>query len=140
MTPTIVRKETITQEDLLAVTKPLQQFNLETGPPLGHIPVLLHVVDPEGNPTGGLFGQIFYDWLHIEYLVVPESLRSTGVGTQLMLQAEQIAAEAKCIGVYVDTLGFQARPFYEKLGYTVYGQLEDHPRGHTHYFLQKRLR
>ena len=41
----------------------------------------------------------------------------------------------------LDTLSFQARPFYEKLGYRVYGQLEDFPAGsgHTRYYLTKTL-
>ena len=140
MTYTISRKENSTQEDVLAIAKPLQQFNLQAGPPLGNIPVTLHILDADGNTTGGLFGQIIYDWLHIEYLIVPEPLRHTGIGTQLMHQAEQIATETDCVGVYLDTLDFQARPFYEKLGYTAFGQLEDHPRGTIHYFLQKRLK
>lgn len=28
---------------------------------------------------------------------------------------------------------------YEKLSYTVFGTLEDHPKGHTQYFLKKTL-
>jgi hypothetical protein len=41
--------------------------------------------------------------------------------------------------LWLDTFSFQARPFYEKLGYEVFGQLEDYPRGHSRYFLQKRF-
>ena len=35
-------------------------------------------------------------------------------------------------------LVFQALSFYQKLGYQIFGQLEDYPVGHTRYFLQKR--
>ena len=34
---------------------------------------------------------------------------------------------------------FQARPFYERFGYQCFGVLNDHPLGHTHYFMYKRL-
>jgi hypothetical protein len=34
---------------------------------------------------------------------------------------------------------FQARPFYERLGYRVFGELPDCPRGATKYYLSKRL-
>jgi hypothetical protein len=34
---------------------------------------------------------------------------------------------------------FQARPFYEKLGYRVFGTLENHPAGHQHHFMTKQL-
>ncbi len=36
-------------------------------------------------------------------------------------------------------MSFQALPFYQKLGYTVFGQLDDLPIGHQMYFLQKAL-
>jgi hypothetical protein len=39
----------------------------------------------------------------------------------------------------VDTYSFEAKPFYEKLGYEVYGVLEDYPEEHCKYFLKKRL-
>jgi GNAT superfamily N-acetyltransferase len=139
LTHTIVRKEKPEQADILAIAKPLQQFNLQAGPPPRHVIVVLHILDQDDQVVGGLFGQLFYDWLHIEYLIVPEALRGKGVGRTLMLQAEQIAIEESCVGVYLDTLAFQALPFYEKLGYTRFGVLENHPRGSTHYFLQKQL-
>ncbi len=139
MSHTIVRKEKPAHGDILAVANPLQEFNLQAGPPPGHILVVLHIVDPEGTVAGGLFGQIAYDWLHIDYLVVAETLRGNGLGRKLMTQAEQIAREHGCVGVYLDTLSFQARPFYEKLGYAVFGELEDRPRGGAHYFLKKRI-
>jgi hypothetical protein len=58
----------------------------------------------------------------------------------MLAVAEQHAIERGCTGAHLDTASFQARPFYEKLGYTVFGTLEDHPVGHTHYLLSKRLR
>jgi hypothetical protein len=38
-----------------------------------------------------------------------------------------------------ETLSFQARPFYEKLGYKLFGELVDYPKGHTTYCLVKKL-
>jgi hypothetical protein len=40
----------------------------------------------------------------------------------------------------VETTSFQARPFYERLGYEVYGVLDECPVGHTTYFMKKQLR
>ena len=34
---------------------------------------------------------------------------------------------------------FQALPFYRKLGYTIFGELKDHPRGISQYWLEKRV-
>jgi hypothetical protein len=56
-----------------------------------------------------------------------------------MQHAEQVARARKLTGIWLDTFDFQARPFYEKLGFTVFGELKDHPRGISQYWLQKRL-
>ena len=135
----IILKEKLEQSDVLEVGAPLQRFNNENGPATEMSAVVLQVLDAEGNVGGGLFGRIAYDWMHIEILVVPESARGQGLGRSLMQQAEAIAIQRGCTGVYLDTLAFQARGFYEKLGYEVFGTLEDRPKGGTHFFLQKRL-
>jgi hypothetical protein len=44
-----------------------------------------------------------------------------------------------CTDVSLDTFEFQARPFYEKLGYTIFGTLEGYPPGYRQYFLTKHL-
>jgi hypothetical protein len=51
-----------------------------------------------------------------------------------------VGVQRGCQYVWLDTYSFQARPFYEKLGYRVFGQLPDHPPGHTRFFMFKTLR
>jgi hypothetical protein len=41
--------------------------------------------------------------------------------------------------VFLETLSFQALPFYEKLGYTVFSRLDDFPPGGARYALTKSL-
>jgi GNAT superfamily N-acetyltransferase len=67
------------------------------------------------------------------------NLRGTGAGSRLLQQAEDVARERNCTGVWLDTFAFQALGFYQKLGYTVFGELKDHPRGVSQYWLQKRV-
>jgi GNAT superfamily N-acetyltransferase len=86
-----------------------------------------------------LSGYQLYDWLFVQYLAVPDSLRGTGVGRQLMAQAEAWARGRGLTGIWLDTFSFQARPFYEKLGFSVFGTIEDHPVGARRFFMQKRL-
>ncbi len=88
--------------------------------------------------VAGLYGFTLWNWLHIRYLWVAESLRHQGLGRQLMLAAEREARIRGCDHAHVDTFSFQAIPFYERLGYSVFGRLEDYPEGHTRAFLQKR--
>jgi GNAT superfamily N-acetyltransferase len=93
----------------------------------------------DGEIIGGLWGSTSYGYLHIDMLIVPENRRGTGLGTRMMQQAEQEAIRRGCHGSYLDTFDFQARGFYERLGYTVFGALEDTPPGHTRFFLKKML-
>jgi ribosomal protein S18 acetylase RimI-like enzyme len=65
--------------------------------------------------------------------------RGKGCGKALMAQAENIARANGCIGLWLDTYEFQARGFYEKLGFEVFGTLDDHPIGQKRFFLRKRL-
>lgn len=136
---TIVLIEKPVTADVQAIAAPLQAYNNESGPPAHPLPVALAIQSPEGNILGGLWGQCIYGWLHVDFLVVPPELRRTGIGTRLMQQAEAIAIAHGCTGVWLSTLAFQARPFYEKLGYTKFGQLDDFPPGSPHFFLSKRL-
>ena len=105
--------------------------------PDGHLGIL--VKDDEGNTVGGLTGRWYYGWLFIELLWLPETIRGQDIGTEVMQQAETYALANGITGIWLDTFSFQARGFYEKLGYVVFGELPDYPGTHTRYFLQKRL-
>ncbi len=97
--------------------------------------------EPERDEVvGGLYAHWLYDWLAVELLIVPEAYRRRGFGSELMRRAEAYATDVGCVGVWLNTFGFQAREFYEKLGYEVFGSLNDHPRGWQRYFMRKLLR
>jgi hypothetical protein len=53
--------------------------------------------------------------------------------------AEAEAVRRGCHGAQLDTYSFQAQGFYEKLGYAVFGIVEDYPSGHSRIYLSKRL-
>ena len=102
-------------------------------------PVAFFLRDEKGEVLGGLLGDIWGAWLHVRTLAVAAPARGHGSGSELMKRAEFYAIERGCTGAYLDTFSFQARPFYEKLGYSVFGTLQNHPAGHQHYFMAKRL-
>lgn len=95
--------------------------------------------DEEGQAVGGTTANVFGGWVYIALLWVEESLRNQGYGTQLINRLEREAMKLGCRYAHVDTYSFEARPFYERLGYEVFGVLEDYPAGHCKYFLKKRL-
>jgi len=121
------------------VLAPLRAYNIAQAgdPSIRQVAILVTAED--GTTDGGLWGRISYDWLFIELLGLPEALRGQGLGRALMQQAEDIAQDAGCAGIWLDTYEFQARGFYEKLGYTLFGTLPDHPAGQKRFFLMKQL-
>lgn len=88
---------------------------------------------------GGLWGRSLWGSLYIDIVFVPEPLRRSGIGMSLLRQAEQEAMRRGCRQMWTDTCAFQARPFYEKAGFTVFGQLDGPAPIFPHFFLKKEL-
>jgi GNAT superfamily N-acetyltransferase len=102
-------------------------------------PVAFFLKTEEGEILGGLLGQIWAQWLWISTLVVRERFRARGYGTKLLARAEQYAIEGGCTNAWLSTFSFQARPFYERFGYRVFGTLENYPKDHSLFFMTKQL-
>lgn len=118
----------------------LLQHNEAAAPGVNPRPLTISLTHPEtGAPVGGLCGRSLWDHLFIELVFVPENLRQSRWGTKLMDLAEAEARARGCRVAWLDTFSFQARPFYEKRGYELFGVLDDFPRGHARYFLRKEL-
>jgi GNAT superfamily N-acetyltransferase len=115
----------------------LRAFNRSQIPNKGFVPLLFTLTSEDGRFAGGLSGYVSYRWLFVDLLWVADEARMQGYGTSLMLAAEAEARKHGCHHAWVDTFSFQARHFYEKLGYKVFGQLEDYPPGHSRFFLRK---
>ena len=98
------------------------------------------VTDPEGHLIGGCI--LVTDELKtakIYVLWVDEAFRGQGIASALMRECERKAREQGCYLAQIGTFDFQAKPFYDKHGYSVIVTTRDFPKGHEHYFMQKRL-
>ena len=104
-------------------------------------PIQLFALDSEGKLIGGLIGQThsLREWLAISILFVDESSRGRGLGRELMKRAEDEAYHRGCRYARVATGRHQAAGFYERLGYTLYAELENFPPGVTFCWYSKRL-
>ena len=107
-----------------------------TGLP-GWFPANFVLRGERGDVLGGVLGWIWGGWLQITYLWVSEAARGAGHGRKLMENIEAYARARGAIGSTVETHSFQARPFYEHLGYEVFGTLDGYPPGHAKFFLKK---
>ncbi len=101
--------------------------------------VQIFIRNRENRVVGGVVGHIFGGWMYLSLMWVEESLRNKGRGTKLLKMIENEAVKAGCKYAHVDTYSFEARPFYEKNGYTLFATLENYPKGYKKYFLKKRL-
>ncbi len=125
--------------DVQVIEDGLTAFNLRHAPPDNYQRLVVLLRGADHRLVGGIVGNTWWGWLRIDVLWIDESLRHQGWGTRLMRAAEVEAILRGCHHVFLDTLSFQALPFYLRLGFTVFGQLDDLPIGHQRYFLQKKL-
>jgi GNAT superfamily N-acetyltransferase len=126
-------------QDVSIVEAGLRAYNLLHAPDDDH--QLLHIFlrAPDGSIRGGLLGDTYWGWLYIRILWLHESVRQQGYGGRMLALAEAEAVRRGCHAAHLDTMSFQAQPFYERHGYTVFGVLDDLPVGHRRIFLQKTL-
>ncbi|WP_438437711.1 GNAT family N-acetyltransferase [Kluyvera sichuanensis] len=135
-----VIKEIITQEDKDELLTGLRAYNRQFVDTTDWCDVCVYLRDEQDVMCGGLIGQRKGDWLSIDYLWVCETVRGDGVGSELIKRAEALAREKGCRHALVDTISFQALPFYQKQGYTLVKTLEDFPlAGMARHYLTKAL-
>ena len=102
-------------------------------------PLAIFLRDGRGAVLGNALGHIWGGWLDLASLWVTEPLRGQGYGRKLLEAAEDEARAQGCRSVFLTTFSFQARPFYERLGYEVIADVPDYPVGHTYHVLRKML-
>lgn len=126
-------------DDMQALVKGLTEFNASQAN--GDTPhyIVVTVKNCEGVLSGGLLGATYLGWLQIQVVWLDDKLRGCGYGSKLMAVAEKEALRRGCAQSFVETLSFQALPFYQKCGYEVFSRLPDFPPGGARYALTKKL-
>lgn len=124
-----------------AIVGPLIAFNnSQASEPESYRPLVIILSDPDsGETVGGLWGATNFSFMRVDLLFVPDSLRGTGLGGKMMLQCR---ARSDCAGLPWGVAGYvqfsQARSLYERLGYRVFGILDDYPPGQHRIFCTNR--
>ena len=98
-------------------------------------------ITADGDPAvrGGLWAASLWGSFYIGLVITPAEARGHGLGRELMRRAEAEARARGCRQMWLDTFAFQARPFYEQLGFTLFGQIGGPPPIFPRYFMQKLL-
>jgi ribosomal protein S18 acetylase RimI-like enzyme len=139
MTLTLELDEQPTAEDFRTILDGVRSFNrTQTG---NECPrqVAYFLRDEAEQIAGGVQGSLWGRSVHIDALWVDEKYRGQYYGSKLMQAIEAYARKHAHPLIYLETTSFQALPFYEGLGYEIFGKLAEISAGHTLYFLKKEL-
>jgi len=129
-----------TRDDEALIGQALNAFN-ERHTGVVHsrrLAILMHQV-AGGALIGGLVGRTSLGLLFIDLVFVPEVLRGSGVGTELVRRAETEAIVRGCTQSVLYTIAFQAPAFYGRLGYQVFGEVRSGPADQARLFMTKAL-
>lgn len=93
----------------------------------------------DGQILGGVLGEVFWNWMHLDLLWIKEEIRGHGHGHRLLMAIEEEARKRGVTDVFLDTFSFQAPDFYHKHGYRQFGDLTGFPGEHHRFFFTKTL-
>ena len=131
------------EEEAEFIGNMLLAYNLESNPIAQEKPFInvnRCIKDENGEVIGGILAcSALWNILSIDTLWVKSEFRNQGFATQLLSIVEADARNIGCYISYLSTYDFQAKDFYLKNGYEIFGILEDCPKGHKLYHLSKRL-
>ena len=125
-------------QEIKILEKAISDFN---GPKLAGLRVPLNIMLKDSNQkiVAGLSASTNWGWLYTRLLWVSEEMRGQALGRRLMTAAETEAKIRNCHNAWVDTFSPDAKAFYEKQGYSLFGKLEDFPQENQRFFLSKHL-
>lgn len=122
----------------------LVEYNLSKVPSTQEkdfIDIYKKLVDENNNIIGGCLAKMYcWNVMYIDVLWIDVEHRKQGLGAKLLQEIERIAIEKNCTLIHLDTFDFQAKDFYVKQGYEIFGVLEDCPENHCRYYLKKKLK
>ena len=126
------------EEDAKVISAGLGRYTDSFAPDLHEeIPICRKLVDRDGKLVAGIIAGIgCWDEFDVDVLWVEEPYRGRGLGSYLLGEAEREAVEKGAYKLYV-TVGDWNAGFFKKNGYAVNGELEDVPRGHSCYEMEK---
>jgi GNAT superfamily N-acetyltransferase len=99
----------------------------------------IFVRDERDRIVAGICGNTWGGGCEIRQFWVEESRRKQGLGTRLLVAAEQEARRRGCRQIVLTTFSFQAPVFYTKRGFKTLATVDDYPRGHQSLLLRKHL-
>ena len=127
------------QELIEFLDKKISEFNWAQWEVSERLPLAVQIKDDAGQVIAGAAGRTFGNWLMLNTLWVSESHRGKDIGSTLLDAMEGAARARGCQSCLLDTLNFQAMPFYQKHGYQTQWVQENYPKTGCRYYMVKQL-
>lgn len=112
-----------------------EAFHTKGLPPIR--PFSIFIKDQKENIVGGASGTLFYGSLYVDSLWIEKTLRHQGWGTRLMHEAENIGRKHGVSFITLNTMDWEALPFYQKLGYCIEFVRDGYDKNSKMFFLRK---
>ena len=134
---------TITDDDseeaARAIRDGLTAFNRKAVDLPEPLPVNVIVRDAAGAIRGGVVARFALDTVYIDLVWLDDSVKGGGTGRAMMERAEERARALGARIAWLYTMSWQARPFYERLGYKLLAEMPYASGRHRRYFMWKKL-
>jgi GNAT superfamily N-acetyltransferase len=127
------------QELIDYLDKKIADFNWANWEVSERTPLAVQVKNESGEVIAGAAARSFGDWLLLDTLWVSDELRGQSVGSKILKEIEVAGKNRGCTKCLLDTLDFQAMPFYEKHGYKTEWVQQGYPKTGCKYFMVKVL-
>lgn len=119
--------------------KKIDDFNWANWEVSERIPLAAQIKNDQGDVIAGAAARSFGDWLLLDTLWVSEELRGQNIGSKILKQMEAAGKKRGCTKCRLDTLNFQAMPFYQKHGYKTQWVQQGYPKTGCKYIMLKQL-
>lgn len=139
-TPLIVLTDAPDPQDLATIRKGLAEFNVTASGIDDQRPLAVLVKDPESQQVvGGVTGRTSRWLMFVEVFFLPEAMRGTGIGSQVLKMAEEEGWRRGCRSAVLYTNTFQAPEFYRRHGWKELAAIPCDPPGNSRIFFSKDL-
>ncbi|MFE5095656.1 GNAT family N-acetyltransferase [Streptomyces sp. NPDC056638] len=139
-TPNLVVTDAPIPADIAMISDALDRFNIEKTGVEDRRPLAVLVHDPETHQViGGLTGRTSLGLFFVDLFYLPSELRGSGLGGEILRQAEDEARARGCRAAVLYTITFQAPGFYRKRGWERLGEVPCDPPGTSRVFMTKEL-
>ena len=117
----------------------LKAFNQAAMPGVPSNGFVVSLRDSDGTLKGGVIARVTGESCYVDTVWIDEAARGGGLGTKMLRMAEDEARRIGARGAWLYTLSIQAKPFYEKIGYSEFAELTWSGSDVRRHFMKKKL-